>query len=100
MKEWNRNTVSSPAGKTSAPLNHNAIISLLVCAARRFSLVALLLAVSVASSGTQAYAQAPQIFFSDLDSGPNAGGESVSGFAGAYVTLYGNFFGASQGSST
>src|SRR5579864_3604441 len=43
---------------------------------------------------------APRIFFSDLDSGPNSGGESVNGFAGAYVTLYGNFFGASQGSST
>src|SRR5215813_6477228 len=42
----------------------------------------------------------PQIFFTDLDSGPNSGGESVSGFTGAYVTLYGNFFGSSQGTST
>ena len=42
----------------------------------------------------------PRIFFTDLDSGPNAGGESVSGFAGAYVTLYGNYLGTSQGSST
>jgi len=44
--------------------------------------------------------QPPQLFFTDLDSGPNAGGESVSGFAGAYVTLYGNFLGATQGTST
>ncbi|HEY6248479.1 MAG TPA: choice-of-anchor Q domain-containing protein, partial [Candidatus Angelobacter sp.] len=48
----------------------------------------------------QASSPAPRIFFSDLDSGPNSGGESVSGFAGAYVSLYGNFLGASQGSST
>lgn len=42
----------------------------------------------------------PQIFFTDLDSGPNSGGEKAGGFSGAYVTLYGNFFGAFQGSST
>jgi hypothetical protein len=47
-----------------------------------------------------ASAQAPRAFFTDLDSGPNAGGETVSGFSGAYVTLYGNFFGATQGTST
>lgn len=48
----------------------------------------------------EAQTQPPQLFFTDLDSGPNAGGENVSGFAGAYVTLYGDFLGASQGSST
>jgi len=48
----------------------------------------------------QTSSPAPRLFFSDLDSGPNSGGESASGFAGAYVTLYGNFFGASQGSSS
>jgi hypothetical protein len=42
----------------------------------------------------------PVIFFTDLQSGPNSGGETVGGFSGAYVTLYGNFFGATQGSST
>lgn len=42
---------------------------------------------------------APVIFFSDLSSGPNNGGERVSGFSGAYVTLYGNSFGSAQGSS-
>ena len=48
----------------------------------------------------QAQTQPPQIFFTDLDSAPNSGGESVSGFSGAYVTLYGDFFGGSQGAST
>src|SRR5262245_50091269 len=48
----------------------------------------------------QSSSPAPQIFFTDLDGGPNSGGESVGGFAGAYVTLYGNFFGSSQGAST
>lgn len=42
----------------------------------------------------------PVIFFTDITSGPNTGGESVSGFAGAYVTIYGNYFGAAQGTST
>ena len=42
----------------------------------------------------------PQIFFTDMDNGPNAGGESVSGFSGSYITIYGNFFGATQGTST
>src|SRR5215470_8656100 len=61
----------------------------------------LLLMLMIVGTAWQAEAQAqpPQIFFTDLDSGPNSGGESVSGFAGAYVTLYGNFFGASQGTS-
>lgn len=44
-------------------------------------------------------AQAPQIFFTDLESGPNSGGETAGEFSGAYITLYGNFFGASQGNS-
>jgi len=47
-----------------------------------------------------AFAQSPRIFFTDITSGPNSGGESVSGYSGAYVTIYGNYFGASQGSST
>lgn len=42
-------------------------------------------------------AQAPSLFFSDLISGPNTGGENGNG---AYVTIYGNFFGATQGAST
>jgi hypothetical protein len=71
---------------------------------QRFAMriVILLLAITVLAGAGRIHAQTqpPQIFFSDLDSAPNSGGESVSGFAGAYVTLYGNFFGASQGSST
>ncbi|MGA2736239.1 MAG: IPT/TIG domain-containing protein [Bryobacteraceae bacterium] len=42
------------------------------------------------------WAQAPVLFFSDIASGPNTGGENGNG---AYVTIYGNYFGASQGSS-
>ena len=38
----------------------------------------------------------PTIFFTDLNSGPKTGGE---GGNGAYVTLYGNNFATSQGSS-
>jgi hypothetical protein len=34
---------------------------------------------------------APRLFFSDLVSGPNAGGQ---GNNGAFVTLYGNYFGS------
>src|SRR5579884_782530 len=60
----------------------------------------LLLPLLIALNAFCAMAQAPRLFFTDLDSGPNAGGENVNGFAGAYVTLYGNFFGSSQGSST
>ncbi len=59
-----------------------------------------LMFVLLAGAGLQAQTQSPQIFFTDLDSGPNSGGETVNGFSGAYVTLYGNFFGASQGSSS
>jgi hypothetical protein len=38
----------------------------------------------------------PHIFFSDLDSAPNSGGEKN---AGAYVTIYGVRFGATRGTS-
>lgn len=39
----------------------------------------------------------PRALFTDLENGPNTGGENN---AGAYVTIYGNGFGASRGSST
>ncbi len=42
-------------------------------------------------------AQAPVLFFSDITSGPNTGGENGNG---AYVTVYGNYFGTAQGAST
>jgi hypothetical protein len=38
----------------------------------------------------------PALFFSDLESGPNVGGENN---AGVFVTLYGQRFGVTQGSS-
>lgn len=39
----------------------------------------------------------PRIFFSDLESGPNAGGQNGKG---AWVTVWGKGFGATQGTST
>jgi len=54
----------------------------------------------LAASMARAQQAPPVIFFTDLIYGSNSGGESVSGYAGAYVTVYGNFFGSTQGSST
>lgn len=55
-------------------------------------------AIWAALFGSLAVAQTapPAIFYSDLQSGPNTGGENNNG---AYVTVYGKRFGASQGSS-
>jgi hypothetical protein len=39
----------------------------------------------------------PHLFYSDLESGPNTGGQNNNG---AFVTLWGKGFGASQGTST
>ncbi len=39
----------------------------------------------------------PRIFFSDLESGPNSGGQNGNG---AWVTIWGKGFGATQGTST
>ncbi|HEY3769461.1 MAG TPA: IPT/TIG domain-containing protein [Candidatus Angelobacter sp.] len=44
-----------------------------------------------------AQAQQPQIFFSDIESGPNVGGQSGNG---SFVTIWGKGFGATQGTST
>lgn len=55
----------------------------------RWSCVAVL-----AASGALA---APRVYYTDLDSGPNSGGEKN---AGAYVTIYGSGFGSVQGSSS
>lgn len=43
-----------------------------------------------------AQASTPAVFFSDINSGPNIGGENN---AGVYVTVYGERFGGSQGES-
>jgi hypothetical protein len=44
----------------------------------------------------------PVLFFTDLTTGPASGNSdpTYSSDGGAYVTLYGNYFGASQGNST
>ncbi|HEU4416016.1 MAG TPA: IPT/TIG domain-containing protein [Candidatus Angelobacter sp.] len=54
----------------------------------------LLLALSAAVAGAQT---APRIFFSDLESGPNTGGQNNNG---VWVTIWGKNFGATQGTST
>lgn len=86
--------------KKKATRNHGNFIPRTTSMAAR-SVILLFMLIMVAGAGqTTSQTQPPQIFFTDLDSAPNSGGESVSGFSGAYVTLYGSFFGASQGSST
>lgn len=67
---------------------------------RRWSIWLLAVLLFGGASALQAQTQPPALFFSDLESGANSGGENVNGAAGAYVTLYGNFFGSTQGSST
>ncbi len=61
---------------------------------RRSSLCLLTLAVAVSFAAP--HPAGPHIFFSDIESGPNVGGEGVGG---AYVTLYGIGFGASRDTS-
>src|SRR5512137_1512977 len=41
--------------------------------------------------------QSPRIFYSDLESGPNTGGQQNQG---AFVTIYGKGFGSTRGNST
>jgi len=62
--------------------------------------VLLIITLLFGSLGAYAQSVPPSIFFTDITSGPNSGGESVSGFSGAYVTVYGNNFGTTQGTST
>lgn len=59
-----------------------------------------LAAVGLSGAGARAQTPPPALFFTDLTIAPNSGGESVSGFSGAYVTMYGDNFGTSQGTST
>ena len=53
--------------------------------------------VAASSSAILAQSAAPHLFYSDLESGPNTGGQNNNG---AFVTLWGKGFGASQGTST
>src|SRR5580692_5897987 len=48
-------------------------------------------------TASAAFAQSPAIFFTDLTSGPNTGGENNNG---TILTIYGKNFGATQGTST
>jgi hypothetical protein len=70
---------------------------------RSLSVAALLLALIfqpdlVGQGGSVAQAQTPpRIFFSDLESGPNLGGQNNRG---VWVTIWGKGFGAERGSST
>ena len=70
---------------------------------RSLSVAALLLALIfqpdlVGQGSSVAQAQAPpRIFFSDLESGPNIGGQNNRG---VWVTIWGKGFGAERGSST
>ncbi|MGZ4843316.1 MAG: choice-of-anchor Q domain-containing protein [Candidatus Angelobacter sp.] len=51
----------------------------------------------VCSTAMLAQSSTPRLFYSDLESGPNTGGQNNNG---AFVTLWGKGFGASQGTST
>ena len=55
------------------------------------------LVVLLAAAAAIAQSVPPTIFYSDLASGPNSGGQSNGG---AFVTIHGKGFGSSQGSST
>ncbi len=57
----------------------------------------LLLASLLGATSLRAQSPPPRIFFTDLLSGPNAGGQNNKG---AFVTLYGKRFGATRGTST
>ena len=62
---------------------------------RRFFNIVSLLLFSAALAGAQS--APPRIFFSDLESGPNTGGQNSKG---VWVTIWGKNFGATQGTST
>lgn len=61
---------------------------------RKFGFILLMFLATAAISLAQA---APRVFFTDLDSGPNTGGENNRG---TILTIYGKNFGATQGAST
>jgi IPT/TIG domain len=62
---------------------------------RRFLNLVSLLLFSASLAGAQS--APPRIFFSDLESGPNTGGQNNKG---VWVTIWGKNFGATQGTST
>jgi hypothetical protein len=56
-----------------------------------------IVALAVCSNAAFAQSPSPTLFYSDLESGPNTGGENNNG---AYIALWGKGFGALQASST
>jgi IPT/TIG domain len=62
----------------------------------KFLTIAIIMVV-VSSATMLAQSSTPQLFYSDLESGPNTGGQNNNG---AFVTLWGKGFGTSQGTST
>lgn len=57
----------------------------------------LLVVILLTVAGASAQSSSPRLFFTDLESGPNTGGENSKG---VYVTIWGSGFGATQGTST
>src|SRR5262245_999041 len=66
---------------------------------RFLSSCVVVLVITLAFSSVVLHAQSvpPRIFFSDLESGPNTGGQNNKG---VWVTIWGRGFGANQGAST
>src|SRR5690242_10502792 len=60
-------------------------------------LTTLSLAVLLLAAPFAAAQNAPRLFFTDLISGPNSGGQNNNG---VFLTIWGRGFGATQGSST
>ncbi len=59
--------------------------------------IAVVMASLVGGLAGPVWAQGPRLLFTDIESGPSTGGEDD---LGAFVTIYGEGFGAAQGSST
>ncbi len=64
---------------------------------RRGIFVAAIIVCALLSTSSPAQSLPPAIFFSDLESGPNSGGQNNKG---AFVTIWGRGFGNERGSST
>lgn len=60
-------------------------------------IVALVTTILLSVAGLQAQSAAPVIFFTDVTSGPNTGGQNGNG---TILSIYGKQFGVTQGSST
>ncbi len=64
---------------------------------RKFFNIGSFILLLVSSAILSAQSAPPRIFFSDLESGPNTGGQNNKG---VWVTIWGKGFGATQGTST